>query len=143
MPLLWTVLTVVFALAEAATAQLVGIWFSGAAFITLVFTLIGLKNATLQCCVFIFFSVLLLILTRPIAKKITAKNALKTNAASLIGKSALVVDDIDNLSCKGRVKINGMTWSARSTDGGIAQGKTVIITDIEGVKLIVKKIEED
>lgn len=143
MPLLWTVLTVVFAMAEAATAQLVGIWFAGAAFITLILTLIGLKSVTLQLCAFVFFSVLLLVLTRPAAKKLTAKNKLKTNTDSLIGKTAVVTESIDNLSCTGRVKVNGMEWSARSKGENIAAGKTVEISDIEGVKLIVKNIEED
>ncbi len=143
MPLFWTVLTVIFFLAEAATAQLVGIWFACAAFLTLVLTLLGLQSVYAQVCAFVFFTVVLLILTKPLARKLKSKSSLKTNTDALIGKRAVVTERINNLDSAGRVKINGMEWSARAKSGTAEAGSTVEIVGIDGVKLLVKNIEED
>ena len=64
------------------------------------------------------------------------------NSDSLIGKNATVVKDIDTLESKGQVKVNGELWSAFTTDTNeiIQKGSTVVIEDLEGVKLKVRKI---
>ena len=45
---------------------------------------------------------------------------------------------MDNLNAEGKVKLNGMEWTARSTDGKkIPAGTLVKVDRIEGVKAIV------
>ena len=57
----------------------------------------------------------------------------------MIGKTAVVTEEIDNLAGKGQVKVLGNVWSARSVndDMKIPVGQHVVVQKIEGVKLIV------
>lgn len=62
-----------------------------------------------------------------------------TNADRCIGETAMVTEDIDNIAGKGRVEVNGISWTARSSDGAnFRKGELVTVERIEGVKLIVK-----
>ena len=69
----------------------------------------------------------------------------KTNAEALIGLNAVVLEEINNLNDTGRAKINGMEWTARAKDDSIIipTGYVAHIVDIQGVKLIVEKADED
>ena len=50
----------------------------------------------------------------------------------------MVTEAIDNLNGKGAVVVFGVAWTARSEDGTpIAEGTTVTVNRIEGVKLFV------
>jgi len=92
----------------------------------------------LQIVVFITFSALLLIITRPLVKK-RLLNTTPTTTDALIGCKAIVTEDIDNLQGLGCVKIQGKLWSARSDSGEmIPSGTSVRVLKIEGVKLIVE-----
>jgi membrane protein implicated in regulation of membrane protease activity len=88
--------------------------------------------------------VLLLVATRPVAVKYFNGDRQKTNAESLIGQQALVLEDIDTLHAAGRVEVNGQEWSARTEEanGFIPKDKVVKIEGIRGVKLIVKAKED-
>lgn len=103
----WAVLFVVFAILEAVTTQLVSIWFalgSLGAFIAAVFG----APAAAQIMIFIILSVILLLLTRPLAKKLMNKTIIPTNADSLIGQIGQVIESIDNFQSQGRVAIDGL-----------------------------------
>lgn len=64
-----------------------------------------------------------------------------TNVDNLIGKIALVTEEIDNLLSKGQVYVNNDYWSALSLDDNvITKGTKVKILEIRGVKLVVKII---
>lgn len=64
---------------------------------------------------------------------------------SLIGKKAVVIQKIDNLSQTGQVRINDIEWMARTeSDGETIQEESVVeIEAVRGVKLIVKKCKEE
>ena len=100
-------------------------------------------GTTVQLVVFLIVSVLLFAITRPIAVKYFNKERAKTNAESLIGEQALVIEDIDTVQSVGRVEIRGMEWSAKTDepDGKIAKNKIVVVDGIQGVKLIVREKE--
>jgi len=145
----WLIIFVIALIVEIATMGLTSIWFAGGALIAWVFAKIGFGTAV-QIAVFIIASLVLLILTRPIAVRFfnterqkTNAERQKTNAESLIGECAVVIEDIDTLKAQGRVEIRGMEWSAKTDepDGKIAKGKTVVIDGIQGVKLIVRDKE--
>ena len=105
--------------------------------------LLGFGN-TVQIVVFVVVSALLLILTRPLAVKYFNQERLKTNAESLIGQRALVIEDIDTLEARGRVEIRGQEWAAKTDepDGKLAKNTVVVVNGIQGVKLIVRAREE-
>ena len=64
---------------------------------------------------------------------------------SLIGKKAVVIQKIDNLSQTGQVRINDIEWMARteSDEETIPEDSVVEIEAVRGVKLIVKKCKEE
>ena len=90
-------------------------------------------------------SLILLILARPVLKKCLNKGVVRTNVNSLMGQSAVVIQKIDNLAQTGQVRINDIEWLARTSDDKeIIPEKTVVtITEVRGVKLIVKVKKED
>lgn len=59
----------------------------------------------------------------------------------MVGQTAVVTEDIDNLAAHGRVEVLGNDWAARSTENvRIQKGTKVQVVRIEGVKLIVTPI---
>ncbi len=138
MMIFWIVLLVVLIIVEAVTAQLVTIWFAAGAAAALVAELCGLQQ-WLQWVIFIAVSALTLIATRPLVRKVTNKTVQPTNADRCIGQTAVVTEDIDNIEGKGQVNVNGITWTARSSDGSVfKKDERVTVERIDGVKLIVK-----
>jgi len=135
----WLVLLVVLLVVEAETMGLTTIWFAGGALVSFIATLCGV-NVVGQRVIFIIVSMLLLIFTRPIAKKYVNNKTVKTNIDDLIGKKAVVTMAIDNLAEVGEAHLKGNTWMARAIDDGvkIESGAVVIVEEIRGVKLIVK-----
>lgn len=135
----WLIIFVVFAALELVSVGMTCIWFAVgalAACVTSLFT----SNWIIQAIVFIIVTVLFLLFLRPIAVKYINNNVEKTNVESLIGKTAKVIEEIDNINGKGSVVINGNQWTARSeNDETILKDELVEIVSIEGVKVIVKK----
>ena len=140
----WVVILVVFMLIELATLGLTTIWFAGGALVALLANLMGL-NSIIQIVLFLIVSVLLLALTRPVAIRHLNENRTRTNAESLIGRTGVVLEEIDNLKATGCVSIDGQEWTARcsSDDDVITKNQVVTIEEIRGVKLIVSKKEKD
>ena len=139
----WRALFVVLLVIEIITMGLTTIWFAAGALIAFVAGILGF-GVTVQVVVFIVVSAVLLIMTRPLAVKYFNQERQKTNAESLIGQQALVIEDIDTLEAKGRVEIRGMEWAAKTDepDGKIAKNTVVVVNGIQGVKLIVRDREE-
>ena len=135
---IWVIALILFAIIEAATVQLVSVWFAVGALAALIADLLG-ASVTVQFVVFLVVSIICFIVTRPLVKKFSASKIQSTNADRCIGETAVVVEAIDNVNAKGQVKVNGNIWSARSeNDEVIAEGEKVTVLKIEGVKLIVK-----
>ncbi len=136
----WLIAVALLLLIEFATTALTTIWFAGGALIALICSLLG-GPVWLQCALFAAGSVVLLFLTRPLAVRLLKKDAVRTNADSLIGKEAVVTEKIDNLRSTGAVQVSGQVWTARSVNPEhiIEKDEIVMIRAIEGVKLIVGK----
>lgn len=138
----WLALAVALMVIELSTTDLVSVWFSLGAGVTalvkLIFTDIGV---VWQVLIFVLISVALLLATRPLVKKLLSKKGdNKTNLDRLLGNEALVVEDINNISGVGAVKINGLVWSARSENGEDISADTVVIfKEIRGNKAIVER----
>ena len=121
------------------TINLVSIWFALGALITTFVSLIT-DNMMIQLAVFTISSILLLILTRNLAKKLKKTKVVPTNLDQVIGKIGIVTEDIERDGI-GEVKVLGKKWSAYS-DREIKKDEKVKIISIEGVKLKVEKIKE-
>lgn len=138
----WIAALVIFVIAEAATAQLVTIWFAIGAAAAIVARVFGAKVGV-QIAVFTVVSIVALLLTRPLAKKMTSQKAQALNADRNIGKSAVVIEKIDGVEGTGRVKLDGMEWAAKSESGDVIEKDAVVtVKSIEGVKLIVEQTQQ-
>ena len=140
--IMWLAVLVILVIVELATMGLTTIWFAGGALIaTVIAALEG--PVWLQFVCFVVVSLVLLVLTRPVAMRYFNQNREKTNADSLVGKQAIVTLDINNLLGAGQVMLNGMEWSARSAkdDVKIEAGAVVVVKSISGVKVLVEPQE--
>ncbi len=91
------------------------------------------------CGIIVFFTI------RPsVVKYIYSSKETKTNIDAMIGKSAIVTEDILPQSNTGRVKVGEETWIGVSLDGKpIKKGEKVAIVNVEGTKLYVVKEKVD
>lgn len=139
MYIVWICAAVLFGIFEALTVQLVSVWFVVGSVAALVSSLCAAK-LYVQIIVFILVSILMLLITRPLVKKKLEVKAQPTNADRSIGKTAIVIEDIDNINATGQVKVDGQIWTARSKNSSIIKkGTNVTVEKIDGVKLIVKE----
>lgn len=142
MTVFWTALTILLILVEASTAYFVSIWFAGGAFVALIASLLEV-DILWQITIFVIVTIILLIATKPVVKKLRTKNDEKTNVDALIGKTAVITEDITDNNSTGAAKLEGKYWSARSKNGNdIQKGQLVTVEAINGVKLIVNIKEE-
>ncbi len=134
----WCFVLIAAVITELMTVQFVSIWFACAAFVSLLLAGFG-APLWAQLSAFCAVSVLLLIVTRPIVRKIRG-GYVRTNADLNIGKTAVITERVDNSLSKGRAKVGGVSWIAVSEDGSnIEEGEVVVIKDIDGAKLIVSR----
>jgi membrane protein implicated in regulation of membrane protease activity len=137
--IIWGVIFGAAVIAEIATLQLVTIWFAAGALGAFIAAAMG-QPVIVQAIVFVVVSVVLLVFTRPILKKLRVQNVVPTNADAEVGKLAVVTEDIDNAGDHGRVRIGGVNWRARSSsDERIEKGTSVRVTAIEGTTAFVVK----
>ena len=136
--IIWTALLVLFVLGEAMSVGLTSIWFAAGSLAGLICALLE-GPWPLQIALFIAVSTLTLLAFRPLAKKYLNGKVEPTNADRVIGSTATVTEDIDNLKGTGRVLVGSMPWTARSQDGTpIPAGALVRVVRIEGVKVYVE-----
>ena len=140
MSFVWISVVIVLSILELVTTQLVSIWFVIAGIVTLIVSLF-IDSIPLQIAIFVVLTVLLLIVTKPLVKKIMDFKKVSTNSDKNIGRKAFVTTEINTQTETGEVKIDSMLWLARSVDDTvIPQNSEVIIESIKGVKLFVKKV---
>ena len=133
------VVAIVFAIGEAMTPSLTLIWFSIGALLVLVFSSF-IDSILLQIILFAIVSIsLLFIATKNIVKK-DKDYKYNTNLQGMIGKVGTVKSDILKNNV-GIVVVDGEKWSAISINNDIIKKEeSVEVIKIEGVKLIVRKI---
>jgi len=136
----WLLLTAALLVIEALTAGLTTIWFAGGSIVALILTFLGAPG-WLQTGAFAAVSLILLLVTRPLALKYMNKGKGATSLDRMIGREVLVTEQIDNLRGTGEVQVDGQYWMARSADSDltIEKGETARVRSIQGVKLIVDK----
>ncbi len=137
----WLVAAVVLAVVEAATATLVTVWFAGGAVLAMLCAWLGVGYAG-QLAVFVIGSLIFLLITRPLAKRVLHRDGQPTNADRIIGQKGIVTEELNQLGGTGRITVMGQSWAAASEDGAIiSTDEQVVVTGIQGVKAIVRKGE--
>jgi len=139
----WGILCVVMVIAEFASMQLVSIWFAVGAIGAFCMALADF-GFTAQLAVFVLVSVVLLLATRPLLKSVRVKQVARMNADKGIGETAVIIEEVDPAHGTGRARTNGVDWIAVSETGEVIPPETVvIISRIDGAKLIVRRAEAD
>lgn len=142
MAIVWLIVAAIMFVGEIVCPIFFMFWFAIGALVALVTSFIT-SNISVQIIVFLVVSIILTIFIKPLTTKLF-KNETKDelNVNGIIGKNAKVIETIDNINGKGRVKINGEVWTAFSADEEVVipVDELVSVVKIDGVKLIVKKV---
>lgn len=139
MKLVWLVVAILFGIGELLTTSLTLIWFSIGALVVLIFNNF-IPSLIHQVIIFAVISIsLLVIVTKKIVKN--DKNyKYETNLQGILTKRGVVKEDIYPYKT-GIVIVNGEEWTAVGVYNEIIEkGTTVEVIKIEGVKLVVKSI---
>ena len=135
----WLIFFIILVIVELITVNLVTIWFAFGALVTSLVSLYTTDTVILLA-VFTLVSLLLLLITKSVVKKLKVKKVVATNLDQVIGKTGVVTEPIAKDKI-GEVKVLGKRWSAYS-DREISKDKKVKILSISGVKLKVEEKEE-
>ena len=139
---IWLIAAGVFLVLEIFTMGFLVFWLSIGCLLAMIVSFVT-DSLIIQTAVFVLSSGLLIFATKPLVKKFAEKDNKKTNVYSLVGRKAIVTEDIDWASGNGQIKFDGQVWSARTTEQvNIAKGTEVEIEKIEGVKAFVKPLKE-
>lgn len=141
--ILWIIVAAISFLIEISTVTFFALWFGISAILVLILNLLDV-GLDVQIYVFIILSAILILASEFILKKklhILGK-PYKTNVNALIGSIGIVTREVDSVSYNGEVMVSGRRWSAISADGStIPVNSKVEVVSVDGVKLIVKKVE--
>ena len=138
---IWLIASGIFFICEIITVGFLVFWLGVGALVAMLVSFFT-SNIIVQMSVFVISSGLLIFATRPLVNKINRKDVVPTNVYSLIGKKAIVIEDIDWVTGKGQIKFEGEIWSAKSKEQvNIPTGSEVEIVSIEGVKAFVKPLK--
>lgn len=142
---MWIIWLGIFVLAiviEALTADLVTIWFAIGGVIALIISFIPGVQWWIEIIVFMVISVATLLCLRPIATKLLKRNIVSSNVDEMIHKKGKMIKGCDEIN-HGEVKINGVVWTAISSDEhqAIKEGTLVEVLAVDGNKLVVKEVK--
>lgn len=137
---IWLLLAGLFFIGEMITVGFLIFWLGIGALLAMIVSFFT-SNIIIQTAVFVISSIILILATKPFVKKFVDVKKTNTNVFSIIGKKALVIQEVDPINAKGQIKVNSEIWSAESENGEkIEEGSEVEIIKINGVKAIVKKV---
>jgi len=140
LPLIWVILALVLAGAEALTGDLFLLMLAGGALAAAGSSWLLDWPIWADGAVFLVVSVLLLASVRPaLRRRLTAGKGLPEPAKALEGKQALVLDRVARH--EGQVKLEGEVWTARPlNDNDVYEpGDNVTVMHIDGATAVVWK----
>lgn len=133
----WLIAAGIFMVAEMFTMGFLVFWLGLGALLTMIVSFFT-SNIIIQTTVFVISSTILIFATKPLVNRFTKKDNTPTNVYSIVGKKALVIQDIDWANSTGQIKVNGEVWSAKTDEQiNIPKDSEVQIERIEGVKAYV------
>jgi membrane protein implicated in regulation of membrane protease activity len=139
-PLIWLIVALALAGAEALTGDMFLLMLSGGALAAAGSSWLLGWPIWADGAVFLVVSILLLVLVRPaLRRRFTAGTGLPEPAKALEGKSALVLDRVARH--EGQVKLDGEVWTARplNDDDVYEPGDHVTVMQIDGATAVVWK----
>ncbi len=136
--LIWMILAAIFIVGEIFTAGFFIMWFGIGAAAAGLAALLGLGMGW-QLAIFVVLSLILVLVSRNFANKVTKAQPPGIGANRFVGKKAVVIEEINNDKGTGRVRMDREEWRAESDNGDVIPVDTHVETvQIEGTHLIVK-----
>ena len=147
MPYIWIGIIMFAFTAELYTRALAAVWFIPGAFVSFILSLTGKAGVWEQVLLFFIIALILLILSQTIFKKFikfkrTGANQYSgASVSAVIGETAIVMEEINNLKNTGAVRVNGTVWTAKSEDDDIIyeSGLIVTVTGADGAKAVCSR----
>lgn len=137
---IWLAAVVVFLILELVTPTLIFACFVAGSLVSGVFSFFYPDSYYWQIGLFVGVSIVLLPLTRTLARKITKPSPQKSNVDALIGKVGLVTKVIDP-DLGGQIQVEGEVWVAHA-DERIDEDEKVTVVSVSGTKLHVEHKEQ-
>lgn len=139
--LIWIIIAIALLIVEATTVSFISIFFAIGCFVASVVSLV-IPSVGTQITIMCIVSLVGVIFCRNFLQKYfeVNKEIKPSTINAILGKYGVVTKLItpDNM---GLVKVDGEIWSATSIDSDtLIEGTNIVVEDIDGVKLIVKKL---
>ncbi len=136
---LWLIAALVAGALEIKLSGFVMLWFAVGALASTLAAAVGL-GINVQLALFTLVSAALFAASRTIFKQAFMRSAdrMKTGVEAMVGQEAVVTESLADPH-GGTVRINGELWTARSLSGPMAEGERVVVEQIEGLKLWVRR----
>lgn len=138
---IWLIVFLSAIILEALTQDLVSIWFSVGALVSLVLSGIEMIPWYIETIVCVVVSLTAFVCTRPFAKKILSNAIRNTNIDEYIGKKVKVLKDISKFA-DGEVRFHDVIYTAclmEEETETIMEGEIVEVVTFKGNKVVVKK----
>lgn len=135
--ILWIIISIMALLIDIATSAFLFIWFTVggiAAIVMLIFN----YSFSVQLIAFIAISAISMGIGYPMVRKSLGKSVTKTSTMEESYLNREITADEDFIETA-KVKIDGIYWTVKNYGEPVKKGDCVVITGIEGNKLIVKK----
>ncbi len=138
---IWLIAAGIFFVGEIITVGFLIFWLGVGALLAMLISFIT-ESVLIQIATFVISSTILILFTKPLAKRITKSDNIVTNSSSLINKNGIVLSEINTLEGTGQVKVCGEIWSAKTERNiNIQEGTQIKVLKIDGVKLIVEPVK--
>lgn len=138
----WFIVAAVFVLAEFGHRAFYAVFVALGALVAAVLASLGVPLAA-QIPAFVVAAVGGLLLVRPSLQRAMSRGhyRLISGAGGLVGKEAVVTEQVGDITTPGRIEIQGEQWKALSGDGGpIAVGHVVMILELRGSTFVVSDL---
>ena len=139
---IWLMAGIIFFILEIIIPSFVVFNFGVGALFATIGAALGM-NLQWQFFIFSSFTLASFFLVRPSLKKWAYKRSdhVKTNTEAFIGKIGVVTEEINIQKNSGRIKIDGDSWLARTSDGSVIEPEKVVkVTSVDSIVLEVEKL---
>lgn len=136
--MLWMIFAAVMIVGEIFTAGFFILWFGVGAAVAGLLAFLGLGIGW-QLAAFVFVSLVLLLVSRRFADKVTKPQPAGIGADRFVGQTGVVLEEINNLKNTGKVRLGTEEWRAESMEGNIIPRESLVtVIKTSGTHLIVK-----
>lgn len=135
----WAALAIIFFVAEVFTMGFFLVCFGIGAVVAAILAVLGV-GVVWQLVVFIAVSLVALAFLRPLAVRMTNHVANPGGIDRVIGKQAIVLEEVNPHAATGRVRIEREEWRADTYGPAIPQGALVVVMEVTGTRVMVEPV---